>query len=231
MKIIGRTDFFNFPELELNFVEVKIDTGAFSSALHCESAKLIDEVLVVDFGNGNVKVFEEYGTKRITSSNGTTQTRFSIVTTVELFGDIEYIEVTLANRSTMKSKCLLGRTFLSPNEILVYVRKRNLSIKSILPFFEGVENFNLYHEDRVLESKNIYELFNEIENLIYTKDIKKVNDFRKTTNMKRLEKYYFMNGETKVTLDKFPSFMYNSKEKGVEWYMNGEEYFKVEDEL
>jgi hypothetical protein len=236
MKIIGRTDFFNFPDLELNFVEVKIDTGAFTSSLHCESAKVENEMLIVNFGDGNVKTFENFGQKRITSSNGTTQKRFSIITTVELFGDVEYIEVTLSDRSAMKSRCLIGRTFLSPNEILVYVKKRNLSAKSVLTFFQGdMDNYNLYYEGEhyneiLSECSNEINLFKEIQNQLYISTMKKINDFRKTTNMKRLENIFYMNGKTKITLDKFCSFIYNSKEKGVDWYIKGEEYFEVEDE-
>ena len=225
MKIIGRTDFFNFPDLGINFVEVKIDTGAFSSALHCESAEVVDDILVVDFGDGNIKRFEEYGKKIITSSNGTSQERFSIITTVELFGEVEYIEITLANRSRMKSKCLIGRTFLSPNKILVYVKERNLSIKSCEPFFFGVEDFNLYLKGKALaQFQNIEDLFLEIEKKIYTAKMKKITDFRKTTNMKRLEKYHFVNGSTKVTLDKLVSFVYEDKKKK-RFFLDGQDRF------
>ena len=44
-KVIGRTDCADFPQLKLKKVSVKIDTGAYTSSLHCNS---IEEVEIGD---------------------------------------------------------------------------------------------------------------------------------------------------------------------------------------
>lgn len=40
-KILGRIDIVDFPKLELYNIDVKIDTGAYTSAIHC--SKIIEE--------------------------------------------------------------------------------------------------------------------------------------------------------------------------------------------
>ena len=41
-KIIGRYDRVDLPQLGLNDIHAKIDTGAFTSSLHCHKAEIVD---------------------------------------------------------------------------------------------------------------------------------------------------------------------------------------------
>ncbi len=40
IKIIGRKDRLDFPDLNLENIEVKVDTGAYSSSIHCRDINL-----------------------------------------------------------------------------------------------------------------------------------------------------------------------------------------------
>jgi hypothetical protein len=56
------------------------------------------------------------------------ETRFSVVTEVEIFGDIIDIELTLTERGSMKYAILLGRKFLN-KRFVVDTTRTNLSYK------------------------------------------------------------------------------------------------------
>jgi hypothetical protein len=66
-KIIGRVDKIDFPKLYLNHIDVKIDTGAYTSAIHCSKIVEKDNTLICSFeskGHPNFKseniIFENY---------------------------------------------------------------------------------------------------------------------------------------------------------------------------
>jgi hypothetical protein len=109
------------PALDLFDLDAKIDTGADSSALHCDDIfiddddnvhfKLLDEVHPAY--NGKKFVFPLYKLKKIKSSNGELQQRPSIKTDVVLMGKKYKATITLTNRSDMKFPMLIGRKFLS----------------------------------------------------------------------------------------------------------------------
>ena len=44
-KVIGRVDVVNFPKLNLNEISIKIDTGAYTSSIHCKDIEEVDGVL------------------------------------------------------------------------------------------------------------------------------------------------------------------------------------------
>jgi len=112
-KTIGRIDQIDFPEFGLLNIEAKVDTGAYTSAIH---AHKIEETII----NGenfikftlldpnhiqyNEKEFrtKNYYKKVIKSSNGTSKERFAIKTTVNIFKETNDIELTLSERSDMK---------------------------------------------------------------------------------------------------------------------------------
>lgn len=228
MKIIGRSDIVNFPNIGVSFVSAKIDTGAFTSSLHCESVEEVDERLIVDFGEGNIQEIEKYEKINITSSNGHTQERFAITTEIELFGELMSIKLTLANRSTMKNECLIGRAFLSHYKILVYVREQNLSIKDIKPFFENITDLSLYVDGDEYPMRDIFELFEFISRLLYAGQ-KKITDFGRTSYAKKMKNKHIINNGKKITLDKFITFV-NLDEKNERWYMDGQNDFIIEEE-
>lgn len=117
--IIGRVDKVDFPELNLYDVDVKIDTGAYTSAIHCTQIIEENNTLRCSFsrmGNANFKskdiVFEKYSHTNVKSSNGIEENRFKIKSKVIFFGKIYKINLTLSPRDDMKFPVLIGRQFL-----------------------------------------------------------------------------------------------------------------------
>lgn len=130
MLIIGRLEIVNLTELSLDNQIAKIDTGAYTSSLHCEKVSLIDNKLHCVFLRGDVAVnasFQKFSQRTVKSSNGQSEDRFSIFTTLKL-GNKEYkIELTLTDRAEMKYPILLGRKFLRKRFHVDVSKKNNLS--------------------------------------------------------------------------------------------------------
>lgn len=129
---IGRLEHIALPGLGVPRVEAKIDTGAYSSALHYQKlhVRLKDGArqLVVTFQMGGVrktKVFRSFKRVTVKSSNGETSRRYMISTQVKLAGYLVRTQATLFDRSDMKYQVLLGRKFLH-GRFVVDVSSRNL---------------------------------------------------------------------------------------------------------
>ena len=136
-KIIGRRETISIIDLELFDLDAKVDTGADSSALHCDdivvkddnvSFTLLDEVHASY--HGKRMTFPIYKIKQVKSSNGQVQMRPSIKVSVEFFGKKYKSIISLTNRADMKFPMLLGRKFLS-GKFLVDVEQENLATKHI----------------------------------------------------------------------------------------------------
>ena len=139
MIIIGRNDKADFPELNLKSINIKVDTGAFTSSIHsCEvkeielngekyiEFKLLDP-LHLKYNNKIFKV-KNYKVKDIKSSFGNIEQRFIIETIIKIF-DQEYpIELSLSERSDMTFPILIGRKFLN-KRFVVNTSLQNLSNK------------------------------------------------------------------------------------------------------
>lgn len=132
-KIIGRVDKVDFPELNLDDVAVKIDTGAYTSTIHCDHILEEHNMLRCSFNsightNFNSKdiIFENYSRTNVKSSNGINETRFKIKSEVKIFGKIYRINLTLSTRDDMKFPVLIGRQFLK-KKFLVDVDLENQS--------------------------------------------------------------------------------------------------------
>lgn len=134
---IGRRDRIDLPELGYSNVKVKIDTGAFSNALHCTNIELTHqngkEVLSFNVfdsaypGYKNKKLcFDVYTDKLVKNSSGDTERRFTIETPVIYFGKTFLAEFSLTDRRVMKYPILLGRKFLS-KKFLVNVDLKDVS--------------------------------------------------------------------------------------------------------
>lgn len=139
MITIGRNDKADLPEFEIFDLDVKIDTGAYGSALHCHhieiSKKGGKEILTFDLLDPahpeyeeKLFSFEKFGDKVVRSANGQTEHRYTIKSDLTLFGKKYKVEFSLTNRIEMKSPVLLGRQFLY-KRFLVDVDKKNLSYK------------------------------------------------------------------------------------------------------
>lgn len=138
-KIIGRKDYADFPELGIKKLAVKIDTGAYTSSIHCHKIEeiIIDEVLHIQFElldpshkkyNNQVFVSANFKQKKIKSSTGHAEKRYIIKTIITLFGEDLPIELSLTERTEMKYPVLIGRKLLRKN-FLVDPSKVNISYK------------------------------------------------------------------------------------------------------
>ncbi len=119
-KIIGRFDKADFPLLNLENIAIKIDTGAYTSSIHCENMIEKDDKLYCTFldeehpmYNGKEFVFEDYDIVFVRSSNGIIQKRFQVQSTMKIFQKVFKISLSLSARQEMKYPVLIGRKFLS----------------------------------------------------------------------------------------------------------------------
>jgi hypothetical protein len=125
--VIGRIEKVDFPQLGLFNIPAKIDTGAYSSALHCHDIYEENNVLhfkLVDEKNYEYNLqdhtFSEYTLKKIKNSFGEIESRFVIKTPVRLGKKRIRATISLTDRGSMKYPVLIGRTLLK-NHFLVDV--------------------------------------------------------------------------------------------------------------
>ncbi len=129
---IGWLEHIALPGIGVSRVEAKVDTGAYSSALHYQNLRLRTEDgvkrLVVTFQMGSLrktKVFRSFKRVTVKSSNGEASRRYLISTQVRLGGHVVRTQFTLFDRSDMKYQVLLGRKFLR-GRFVVDVGGKNL---------------------------------------------------------------------------------------------------------
>lgn len=142
LKIIGSKDLIDIPELGIENLPCKIDTGANSCAIHCHKITLREingkDVLLVRFLDPSIHqyqkkdfVFENFTEKKIKNSFGQSEFRYMIKLRVMLFGELIETEFSLADRGEMRYQVLLGKKILY-KRFIVNVSLRNLSHKQKL---------------------------------------------------------------------------------------------------
>lgn len=121
LKIIGWREWVRLPELGIERIKAKIDTGARTSALHAFSIDRFQEdrkdkvrfaihPIQKNSSKVIVSVADLVDVRWVTDSGGHKEERYVIRTKVCL-GNTEWpIEVTLTNRDSMAFRMLLGRT-------------------------------------------------------------------------------------------------------------------------
>lgn len=119
IRLIGRREFVNIPGLGINGIEAKIDTGAYTSSLHCETINIEKqdekEVLCFTIDPGeNAKVFrfEQFAQKKIKNSGGEMEERYVIKTIVNIGKKSILSIISLSNRDNMRYPLLIGRRLL-----------------------------------------------------------------------------------------------------------------------
>lgn len=117
-KFIGRTEKIQLPLFELENIEAKIDTGAYTSSIDCSQIELDEESKILKFkifdkDNKDFKdithEFDKWEKVEVTSSNGSSEERYMIKVEIQFGGEKFETEFTLANRSKMKYPILIGR--------------------------------------------------------------------------------------------------------------------------
>jgi hypothetical protein len=136
MQILGRSDRVDLPGLGLYNIHAKVDTGAYTSSLHCSRAEVIDgqlEFVLLDNEHpeftGMKFVFKEFTAREIKNSFGVAEKRYIIITSVKIFDEEITAEFSLGDRDAMRFPILLGRKILR-DRFLIDVTKKNLSYKS-----------------------------------------------------------------------------------------------------
>jgi len=137
--LIGRKDKIDIPSLSIENIAVKIDSGAYSSSIHCSSIELVQttdgnhlEVIFLDENNinftGKVYTFKEYRKKKVKSSTGDEQERFFIQLPIVLFEKEIITDFSLTRRNGLRNPVLLGRK-LTSNYFIIDTSMTNVSYK------------------------------------------------------------------------------------------------------
>jgi hypothetical protein len=141
-RVVGRRELVDFPEFQLRGVEAKVDTGAYTGAIHCSNIHVetlpdgreLLRVQLLDPSHPNFDgqplAFENFSLRDIKSSNGEVQERYVIQTVIQLFGENFPAEFSLSDRSDMRYPVLIGRVLLRRAQLVVDVARLHLSYKS-----------------------------------------------------------------------------------------------------
>lgn len=128
--VVGCFETISLPDLKVSEAAAKIDTGAYSGALHCTDIVVVRRGLVrkriLKFTPlGDPKLATETDTfirTYVRSATGHRIKRYLIDTTIEVQGKKYPIRIGLSDRSDLKRPVLIGRRFLRENNMLVDVR-------------------------------------------------------------------------------------------------------------
>lgn len=142
-RIIGRRDKVDLPLLALYDIDAKIDTGAYTSAIHCHNIEVSQgagSMKLVKFNlldpshpayNEREFILPVYAQRRVKNSFGQHEERIIIKTDILIFGMTFDAEFSLTDRSEMRYPLLLGRKLIQ-NRFVVDVALYNLSFKEKL---------------------------------------------------------------------------------------------------
>lgn len=121
--IVGRAELVDFPDLGINGIDAKIDTGAYSTAIHAHKTwtEEIDgkEYLNFELLDPDREHYRKltirtanFTRKKVRSSNGRLEQRFALKTKIVLGGKKRTTDLTLTNRGKMRFPVLVGRKVL-----------------------------------------------------------------------------------------------------------------------
>lgn len=121
--IVGGVEAVSIPQLGISQLIAKVDTGAWSGALHCTNIRERADVLSFwPLGREDLKArTKNYQVVDVRSANGQDAKRYLIPVTLIVGGESYDTMIGLNNRSKMSREMLLGRRFLMENNILVDV--------------------------------------------------------------------------------------------------------------
>ena len=116
---IGRRELVDFPELGLFGLVAKIDTGANTTALHCQHVRVEDGVLYFRLLDENHPEydrrehrFENFEEKLIKSSFGQQEMRYVVRTKIRIGNRSIRSIISLSDRANMRYPVLIGRRLL-----------------------------------------------------------------------------------------------------------------------
>lgn len=134
--VLGRSDRVDLPDLGLENIHAKIDTGAYTCSLHCSRAAVVNgqlEFVLLDQEHPEftgmpfrVKAFEQ---REIRNSFGEAELRYVIKSRIRIHNRLIRAEFSLSNRGNLRFPVLLGRKILR-NRFIIDVTKKDLSYLS-----------------------------------------------------------------------------------------------------
>ncbi len=124
-RVIGKFDKADFPLLKMENIAIKIDTGAYTSSIHCNNIVEQEDAIHCTFldeehplYNGTEITFRDYDIVFVKSSNGIIQKRFQVQSTIKIFDKLYKISLSLSARQEMRFPVLIGRKFLTKKFIV-----------------------------------------------------------------------------------------------------------------
>lgn len=132
--VIGWRERISLPDLDLLNFAVKVDTGARTTALHAgdiepftkngeEWVRFMPDFFFGDTSPREAKVYE---TRAITNTSGLPEDRIIIRTRLLIAGRRWKIDVSLADRASMRYPLILGRSALKGHNISVHTGRSYL---------------------------------------------------------------------------------------------------------
>jgi hypothetical protein len=120
---LGSLETVSIPSLGVSDVLAKVDTGAFSGALHCTHIREEDGTLYfTPLGNPDLATSTDvYDQRHVRSASGHKMSRYIVPVTFLIQGKEYPTLIGLTDRAVMRREILLGRRFLIEHEVIVDV--------------------------------------------------------------------------------------------------------------
>jgi len=138
IKLIGRREYVDFPFLSIAHIEAKIDTGAYTSAIHCKHIEQRQvegkDLLFFKLMDDTIHSIEHFSKKNIKNSFGEKEERYVIKTLIKIGKKKIHTTVSLSDRENMRYPVLIGRRLLKGKFIVdvnqIYTNGKNLKLKA-----------------------------------------------------------------------------------------------------
>jgi hypothetical protein len=133
-QIIGRRETVDFPDLHLHGLTAKIDTGAYTTALHCHHVRVEGNVLIFRLLDETHPEYQDtehrfttFYEKEVKNSFGEKELRYIIRTRIRVGRRTIKSIISLSDRGNMRYPVLIGRRLLK-NRFIVDVAQLNLIV-------------------------------------------------------------------------------------------------------
>lgn len=124
--IIGGFECIEFPEFSTRKILAKVDTGAYSGAVHATDVHLSEDGSKLLFrlsDDSPLQFSEHFSEITVRSALGDEEERYVVETSIKIGDQCYTARIGLSDRSPMKFQALLGRRFLREHGFLVDVRR------------------------------------------------------------------------------------------------------------